>query len=125
MEWADDPDALDHARAVADELVALRLARRADSPPTTLELTPFGRYWSAHGGYFAFLKDDGAPAATRSGARGGDEDGGDPAIRRELQMLRLNLTRKRLRTFWWGFGISIVSLVVSLFSLYLAVTGGR
>jgi hypothetical protein len=125
--WGAEPQALGDARAVSDELVAQRLARFTDGPRTTLELTAFGRYWAAHGGYFGYLASDApalvAPRGERAG-RGEDADA-DPETRRELQRLRLDLMRKRLRTFWWGFGISIVSLVMSMASLYLVVTGNR
>ena len=125
--WGPEPRALADARAAADELVAHKLARFADEPRTTIELTPFGRYWSTEGGYLAFLKSDGAAAATRGGRERGDgEEGGmDPETRRRYQQLRMSLMEKRLKTFWWGFGISIVSFVMSMLSLYLAVTGNR
>src|SRR5688500_10644751 len=83
--WRVEPHALDDARIIARELVAARLARWTDSPPTTLELTSFGRYWSAHGGYFAFLRHgDEASAPRERGGRGGEDGDVDPALRREL-----------------------------------------
>jgi hypothetical protein len=125
--WGAEPQALSDARVVGEELVAQRLARWTDAPRTTLELTAFGRYWSAHGGYFGFLQSD-VPAVvpSRRERDGGDEGGdGDGEMRKELQRLRLDLMRKRLRTFWWGFGFSLLSLAMSVLSLYLAVTGRR
>jgi hypothetical protein len=130
--WGPEPQALGDARVVAEELVTQRLARWSDAPRTTLELTAFGRYWAAHGGYFGYLASD-APALVPArgerergerGERGEDADA-DPDVRRELQRLRLDLMRKRLRTFWWGFGISILSLAMSMVSLYLVVSGKR
>jgi hypothetical protein len=120
--WGPEPRALNDARVTGDDLVANRLARWTDAPRTTLELTPFGRYWMSEGGYFAYLKSDGA-RATGGGGRG--ESALDPEMRKELDFARLELMRRRLKTFWWGFGISIVSLCFSIVSLYLALTGKR
>jgi hypothetical protein len=127
--WGPEPHALGDARAVADELATQRLVRWSDAPRTTLELTAFGRYWAAHGGYFGYLASD-APALVptrgeRERGERGDDGDADPEVRRELQRLRLDLMRKRLRTFWWGFGISILSLAMSIVSLYLVVSRNR
>lgn len=122
--WGPEPQALADARGAADDLVAHRLARFVDAPRTTIELTPFGRYWSTEGGYLGYLKSDGAaPKAPREG--GGEDAGMDAATRNQYQRLRMELMQKRLKTFWWGFGISIVSFVLSVVSLYLAITGRR
>ena len=121
--WGPEPHALADARAAADDLVLHKLARFVDEPRTTIALTPFGRYWSTEGGYLAFLKSDGATPAR--GGRDGDEGGMDPETRRRYQQLRMSLMEKRLKTFWWAFGISIVSFTMSMLSLYLAVTGNR
>lgn len=123
--WGADPRALADARAAAEELVAQKLARYVDEPRTTLALTPFGRYWSADGGYLAFLRADAAGPAKPAREGGGEDAGMDPAMRRELQAMRLDLTRKRLKTFWWGFGLSLAAFVLSVISLYLAITGRR
>jgi hypothetical protein len=89
--------ALADARGAADDLVAHRLARFVDAPRTTIELTPFGRYWSTEGGYLAFLKSDGAAVGpARGGGGGGADDAGmDPATRNEYQRLRMDLITGR------------------------------
>ena len=123
--WGAEPRALADARAAADELVAHTLARFVDEPRTTIALTPFGRYWSTEGGYLAFLKSDGAATPRAGRDRDGEDGGMDPETRRRYQQLRMSLMEKRLKTFWWAFGISIVSFATSMLSLYLAVTGNR
>jgi len=103
----DDPA---RCKAAADLLVSARFARFADDGRTQIEITNAGRYWALNGGYLAFLKEE--PASVRGGA--------GRQRNPELEALRLNYMRLRLNTFWWTFGLSIVSLVVSLISLTVA-----
>jgi len=125
-EWGSDPRALVDARACGNELVSHKLARWLDSEHTVLELTAFGRFWMSEGGYFAFLRSN--DARPSGGSRGSGDNGGagmDPALRQEYDRVRFELMRRRLKTFWWGFGFSVLSLAFSIVSLYLALSGRR
>lgn len=110
---ADAADDLAREKAAADLLVAARFAKFADEGRTQIEITNAGRYWALHGGYLAYLKED--PLAARGGGRQRNP---------ELESIRLTYMKLRLTTFWWGFGISIVSLVLSLISLSVAYLYG-
>lgn len=104
--------ALGVSKQAADLLVDARLAAFADEGRTQLNVTPAGRYWAVNGGYLGFLKEEPAGRGGRSGR--------NP----ELEALRLELTRRRLGTFWWTFGLSIAGFCFSLVSLAIALTYG-
>lgn len=106
-------DELAGAKAAADLLVSARFAKFADEGRTRIEITNAGRYWALHGGFLAYLKED--PAALSRGGRQRNP---------ELETLRMSYMRLRLNTFWWSFGLSIISLVVSLISLTVAYLYG-
>jgi hypothetical protein len=61
--FADEDTRLSIAKDAGDLLVRARLAKFADEGHTQLTLTNAGRYWALHGGYLAYLKDDGATPA--------------------------------------------------------------
>lgn len=105
---------LELRKAAADQLVRLRLAQFEDDARTRLRLTNPGRYWALNGGYMALLKDDPERAA------GGNGRGRNP----EMEQLRYQFMTLRMRTFWWSFGISIASFVMSLASLSIALRYG-
>ncbi len=109
-------DSADAARLALDKeasdlLVKLRLAAFADAGRTQLALTNAGRYWALHGGYMAFLRE---PPTDGQGGGGGRQR--NP----ELEALRFDYMRLRLNTFWWTFGLSIASFVISLVTLSVA-----
>ena len=106
---------LEQAKAAAALLVAAKFAKYADEGRTQLIITNAGRYWANHGGYFAFLKED---PPSGSGGRGGRDR--NP----ELETMRMTFMRLRLSTFWWGFGMSIASFILSLISLGVALYFG-
>src|SRR6476469_2062639 len=56
--WGPCDGVLDEAKAAADMLASLRLAKYADEGRTKLAPTNAGRYWALHGGYLAFLKEE-------------------------------------------------------------------
>ncbi len=97
-------------KAAADLLVRQRLARYADEGRTLLELSNPGRYWALNGGYMAFLRDD-----PEKPGRGRNP---------ELEQLRMSYMSLRMRTFWWSFGISVASFLMSCLSLYVALRYG-
>jgi hypothetical protein len=104
---------LARAKAAADLLTAARFTKFSDDGRTRIEITNAGRYWALHGGFLAYLKED--PMLP---ARGGRQR--NP----ELEELRMTYMKLRLNTFWWSFGLSIFSLVVSLISLTVAYLYG-
>jgi len=111
-----DAEALRRRRDAADHLVKLRLMRFVDEGRTQVALTNPGRYWALNGGYMAFLKEEPDRAAGASaGGRGRNP---------ELEQLRYNFMTLRMRTFWWSFGISIASFLLSMLSLYFALRYG-
>ncbi len=110
-------DSADAARLALDKkasdlLVKLRLAAFADAGRTQLALINAGRYWALHGGYMTFLRE---PPADGPGG-GGSGRQRNP----ELEALRFDYMRLRLNTFWWTFGLSIASFVISLVTLSVA-----
>lgn len=112
----NDAAALSRLKDAADHVVKLRLMRFVDEGRTQLALTNPGRYWALNGGYMAFLKEEPDRASTvSSGGRGRNP---------ELEQLRFNFMSLRMRTFWWSFGISIASFLLSILSLYFALTYG-
>ena len=111
--WAGS-EGLEDARAAADQLVIARLAKYADDARTQLKLTNAGRYWAAHGGWFALLKEEPDRAS-------GGRNGRNP----ELAELRATYMRLRLNTFWWSFGFSVASFILSAISLVIALKYGE
>jgi len=112
FEHAERADMIEADKRAADLLVQLRLAKYPDPGRTQLELTNAGRFWALHGGYMAFLKENPPGAGARQR---------DP----ELESIRLSYMRLRLNTFWWSFGLSIASFVISLVSLAVALFYGE
>jgi hypothetical protein len=112
-----DPSVLERRKNAADHLVKLRLMRYEDEGRTRLSLTNPGRYWALHGGYMAFLKEDPDRAATGGNGSGRTRNP-------DLEQLRFNFMMLRMRTFWWSFGISIASFLLSIASLYFALRYG-
>lgn len=104
-------DILEQAKAAAALLVTAKFAKYADEGRT--QLTIAGRYWANHGGYFAFLKEE--PPSGGGGGRSRNP---------EFEDLRMTFMRLRLSTFWWGFGMSIASFIISLISLGIALYFG-
>jgi hypothetical protein len=113
--WGDGGEAvaLEDARRAGDQLVNARLAKYVDDSRTRLKLTNPGRYWAAHGGWFALLKEEPERAS------GGRER--NP----ELMELRATYMRLRLNTFWWSFGFSVASFIFSVISLFVALKYGE
>jgi hypothetical protein len=110
---ASGADDLSVRKQAADRLVALRLAKYADEGRTQVSLTNAGRYWALNGGYMAFLKEE--PPS------GGGGRGRNP----ELEALRFTYMKLRLNTFWWSFGLSIASFIISITSIMIALFYGE
>lgn len=112
--WGPEDSVLEEAKAAADLLVSLRLARFTDEGRTRLAPTNAGRYWALHGGYLAYLKDD----PDRAPANGKGRNA-------EVEALRATYMSLRLKTFWWTFGLSVAGFLLSIISLAVALTYGR
>jgi len=110
-----DPQQLAQRKAAADHLAKLRLARFEDEGRTRLVLTNPGRYWVHNGGYMAFLREEPDRAAGNGGGRQRNP---------EMEQLRFDFMQLRMRTFWWSFGISIASFLMSSVSLFVAFRYG-
>jgi len=110
--WQSETDPLATAKAAADTLVSLRLARYTDDGRTRVAPTNAGRYWALHGGYLAFLKEEPARAEGKSRSP-------------EAEALRAAYMALRLKTFWWSFGMSVVSFTLSVVSLIVALAFGE
>lgn len=111
--WGTDGDPLADAKAAADTLVGLRLARYADDGRTRLVPTNAGRYWALHGGFLAFLKEEPDKASGSGKSR-------NP----EVEALRATYMALRLKTFWWTFGLSVAGFGMSILSLIVALVFG-
>lgn len=111
-----EAERLQRAKMAADLLVAAKMARFTGDDRTSIDLTNAGRYWALHGGYLAFLKEE--PPA---GGGGGGGRGRNP----ELEAMRMTLTKMRLQTYWWSFGMSLAGFVISLISLAVALFYGN
>jgi hypothetical protein len=109
--WGTGDEALTEAKAAADTLVSLRLARYADEGRTRLAPTNAGRYWALNGGYLAFLKEEPEKASGRNRSP-------------ESEALRTTYMALRLKTFWWTFGMSAAGFVLALISLVVALCFG-
>lgn len=99
------------AKEGADLLVRAKLGRFADDGRTTIELSNAGRYWALHGGWMAFLRE---PAP----------EGGGRGRHPEVEAMRAEFMRLRLRTFWWTFGLSVAGFIISIISMTIAVVFG-
>ena len=120
FDWADDAAtaaptdaALDARKTAADLLVTAKLAKFDDTARTMLAITNAGRYWSLHGGYLGFLKEN--PAGSSGGGRQRNP---------EMEALRSEYMKLRLDTFWWSFGLSVAGFIMSIISVIIAVFYG-
>ncbi|MBN9520259.1 hypothetical protein J0H58_17310 [bacterium] len=111
--WGPGDEALAEAKAAADLLVSLRLARFTDEGRTVLSPTNAGRYWALHGGFLAFLKEE---PDRGSGGRGRSP---------EAEALRASYMALRLKTFWWSFGMSAAGFAIAVVSLVVALCSGE
>jgi hypothetical protein len=109
--WGPEDGALEEAKAAADLLVSLRLAKYADEGRTRLAPTNAGRYWALHGGFLGFLKEEPEKASGRNRSP-------------ESESLRTSYMALRLKTFWWSFGISAAGFLIAIASLVVALCFG-
>lgn len=111
-------DMLLHSKAIADELAQEKLAKYSDDKKTELSITNFGRFWIAQGGYLVYLKEGEKKIKA-------EKDRHQEMLKDELKEARLKFTHYRIITYWWGFGFSIISFLLSLLSLFLILTRNK
>jgi hypothetical protein len=112
--WGHGSDAFKNCRLVAEELVNEKLARFSNEAHTLLEITNLGRYWMLNGGYMSYLHDS-EIKATKLQKQHLSE------MKEELRQARLRFTQYRIVTFWWTFGFSIISFILSIISIFLVL----
>ncbi|BCW89309.1 hypothetical protein sos41_24670 [Alphaproteobacteria bacterium SO-S41] len=110
-----EAERLQRAKAGADLLVGAKMARFTGDDRTEIDLTNAGRYWALHGGYLAFLKEE-PPSGAGGGGRGRNP---------ELEAMRMTLTKMRLQTYWWSFGMSLAGFIFSLISIAMTLWLGH
>lgn len=113
-------EAFSNAKLWADQLVRDKLAKYDEEDRTTLHLTNYGKYWMLHGGYDAFLKEG------QSSKDPAKDDSKLSLLRKEeLLEARLRLTHYRLVGFWLMIVISSLGFLLSLYNLYLIMSGRK
>ena len=111
-----------NTKSWADQLIRDKLCLYIDNEHTILQLSNFGKYWMMKGGYASFLKDG---QSTRDPNKKKDEEK-ISSLRKEKEELveaRLRLTHYRLVGFWLTIVISSMGFLLSLYNLYLILSG--
>lgn len=135
----DTIDVYDHTAAVftiqsevfsntkrwADQLVRDKIAIYTDTAHTIMQITNFGRYWMLHGGYEAFLKEGQSTKEHCKECKEKEEAKSGALRKDELLEARLRLTHYRIVGFWLMIVISSLGLVLSLYNLYLILSGRK
>ncbi len=111
------------AKSLGDQLVYEKLAFYSDEQRTELSITNFGRYWILKGGYEEFLRE--SEHRVKEHHHHGGEQAPEHDLKEDLRLARLRFTRYRIITYWWSFGLSLISFVLSLLSLYLILSGRK
>ena len=116
-EWPNDEESFLQTKALADELVQEKLARYTDPQRTEMNITNFGRYWVAHGGFLIYLKEGERKIRSDRSKDNHHED-----LNEELKEARLKFTHYRLVTYWWSFALTLISFLLSMLNLYLILS---
>ena len=115
-------EAFTNTKKWADQLVRDKLALYADAEHTMMQLTNFGKYWMLHGGYDCFLKEG---QSTKDHCKEKDEVKMGALRKDELLEARLRLTHYRIVGFWLMIVISSMGFCLSLYNLYLIMSGRK
>jgi hypothetical protein len=115
-------DIFSNTKPWADQLVRDKLAKYAAEDHTVLQLTNYGKYWMLHGGYEAFLKEG---QSTKDISKDKDDNKLATLRKEELLEARLRLTHYRLVGFWLMIVISSLGFMLSLYNLYLIMSGRK
>lgn len=121
--WPGEASVFAASKSLSDQLVCEKLAIYSDEQRTELTITNFGRFWILKGGYEVFLKENEHRAKEHHHHNG--EQAPEHALKEDLRLARLRFTRYRIITYWWSFGLSLISFVLSLLSLYLILSGRK
>lgn len=119
-------EVFDNTKLWADQLVRDKLAKYGEEDRTILHLTNYGKYWMLHGGYEIFLKEG---QSNKDPLKEKDKDRDDLKLgllrKEELLEARLRLTHYRLVGFWLMIVISSMGFLLSLYNLYLIMSGRK
>lgn len=115
-QWKDDSEIFLSCKSMADEMVEEKLVKYSDERKTELGITNYGKYWYVHGGYLVYLKE--SEKKNKSA-----KDKHYEEIKEDLKEARLKFTHYRIVTYWWSFGLSLISFLLSLLNLYLILSG--
>ena len=126
--YTEQSEEFGNTKLWADQLVRDKLATYSDQEHTILQITNFGKYWILKGGYESFLKDG---QRTKKEPKESDKTIDDHKInlirkeKEELIEARLKLTHYRLIGFWLTFVLSAMGFLLSLYNLYLILSGRK
>ncbi|ULQ55759.1 hypothetical protein KJS94_14010 [Flavihumibacter rivuli] len=125
--WGQDSEAFRSTKSLVDELVEEKLLHFNDAQRTQVQITNYGRYWMSHGGYMEFLKGGERKQKEHHehSHHGSNHSAHELQMREELREARLKFTRYRIVTYWWSFGLSLISFFLSLLSIFLIVTNKK
>jgi hypothetical protein len=107
-----------HTKSWSDQLIKDKLAKYTDETHIALEITNFGKYWVLKGGYDIFLKD-----CHISKDRQREKD--ILKEKEELLEARLRLTHYRLMGCWLTIVLSSLGFILSLYNLFLIMSGKK
>ena len=105
-----------------DQLIRDKLAIYTDAEHSLLQLTNFGKFWMLHGGYENFLKEG---QSNKDHCKEKDDIKTGTFRKDELLEARLKLTHYRIVGFWLMIVISSMGFCLSLYNLYLIMSGRK
>ena len=122
--WPGEDEVFGSAKSFGDRLSEEKLVHFSDPHRTMLTITNFGRFWVSKGGYQEYLKCNEHKIKEHHPERLPDHSQ-EHDLKEELRVARLRFTRYRIITYWWSFGLSLISFFLSLLSLYLILSGRK
>ena len=123
--YSEQSEEFANTKLWADQLVRDKLATYSDQEHTVLQITNFGKYWILKEGYESFLKDG---QRTKKESDKTIDDHKINLIRKEKEELieaRLKLTHYRLIGFWLTIVLSALGFLLSIYNLYLILSGRK
>lgn len=104
------------AKTWSDQLVKDKLARYANDEHTLLQITNCGKYWIMKGGYEMYLKES---------YNNKEKQKDLVKEKEELLEARLRLIHYRLVGFWLTIVLSSLGFLLSLYNLFLIMSGKK